>query len=243
MAAGLGTSDIAILSVTEVRPLSREREFSIDNLLVRVHCIIEMIKWSVLAPWEFKLSFPGCLLPPTPDCNLPAYFLLQSPHHARCTMGARPVKHHQHPILTLWKSAAHPLGGTPNPQHPHPTPHTPHPTPHTSMQVGGAARREGASHVDIRVTSRVGALTRPPAAVPTLETTQGQTDGFFSQVPCKCYLPEIASVGGLLKICPWVASRVAHLPSKSTFGSRCAWGLSPACRSTPERETSLLTTH
>ena len=28
-----------------------------------------------------------------------------------------------------------------------------------------------------------------------LETTQGQIDGFFSQLPFKCYLPEVASVG------------------------------------------------
>ena len=28
-----------------------------------------------------------------------------------------------------------------------------------------------------------------------LETTQGQTDGFFGQLPCRCYLPEVASVG------------------------------------------------
>ena len=32
-------------------------------------------------------------------------------------------------------------------------------------------------------------------SVPTLETTQGQIDGFFSQLPFKCYLPEVASVG------------------------------------------------
>ena len=31
----------------------REREFFIDNLLVRIHYIIEMIKWTGLAPWEF----------------------------------------------------------------------------------------------------------------------------------------------------------------------------------------------
>ena len=31
----------------------REREFFIDNLLVRVHFIIEMIWWTGLAPWEF----------------------------------------------------------------------------------------------------------------------------------------------------------------------------------------------
>ena len=40
----------------------------------------------------------------------------------------------------------------------------------------------------------------------TLDTTPGQIDGFFSQLPLKCYLPELASVGDLLKICPWVAS-------------------------------------
>ena len=28
-----------------------------------------------------------------------------------------------------------------------------------------------------------------------LETTQGQMDGFVSQFPFKCYLPEVASVG------------------------------------------------
>ena len=29
----------------------------------------------------------------------------------------------------------------------------------------------------------------------TLETTQGQIDGFFSQLLFKCYPPEVASVG------------------------------------------------
>ena len=29
----------------------------------------------------------------------------------------------------------------------------------------------------------------------TLEETQGQMDGFFSQLPYKCYLEEVASVG------------------------------------------------
>ena len=32
---------------------SVEREFFIDNLLVRIHFIIEMIWWTGLAPWEF----------------------------------------------------------------------------------------------------------------------------------------------------------------------------------------------
>jgi len=30
----------------------REREFCIDNLLVRIHFIIVMIWWTGLAPWE-----------------------------------------------------------------------------------------------------------------------------------------------------------------------------------------------
>ena len=31
----------------------REREFFIDNLLVRIHFIIVMIRWTGLALWEF----------------------------------------------------------------------------------------------------------------------------------------------------------------------------------------------
>ena len=30
----------------------REREFFIDNLLVRIHLIVVMIRWTGLAPWE-----------------------------------------------------------------------------------------------------------------------------------------------------------------------------------------------
>ena len=37
------------------------RESFIDNLLVRIHFIIEMIWWIGLAPWEFELSFPGSI--------------------------------------------------------------------------------------------------------------------------------------------------------------------------------------
>ena len=37
-----------------------EREFFIDDLLVRIHFIIEMIWWTGLAPWEFEFPFePG----------------------------------------------------------------------------------------------------------------------------------------------------------------------------------------
>ena len=45
----------------------------------------------------------------------------------------------------------------------------------------------------------------------TLETTQGQIDGLLSQRSSKCYLPEVASVGDWLNICP-----------------RAGWGSNPA---------------
>ena len=38
-----------------------ERAFVIDNLLVRVHSIIVMIRWTGLAPLEFEFSFSGSL--------------------------------------------------------------------------------------------------------------------------------------------------------------------------------------
>ena len=37
------------------------REFLIGNLLVRIHFIIVMIRWTGLAPWEFESPFPGSL--------------------------------------------------------------------------------------------------------------------------------------------------------------------------------------
>ena len=39
----------------------REREFFIDNLLVRIHFIIVMVGWTGLAPWKFEFPFPGSL--------------------------------------------------------------------------------------------------------------------------------------------------------------------------------------
>ena len=47
-----------------------EREFFIDNLLVRIHFIIKMIWWTGLAPWECKFPFPGSLI---------STFLLEGP--------------------------------------------------------------------------------------------------------------------------------------------------------------------
>ena len=39
----------------------KEREFFIDNLLVRFHFIIEMIRWTGLASWESEFPFLGSL--------------------------------------------------------------------------------------------------------------------------------------------------------------------------------------
>ena len=39
----------------------RLRELFIYNLLVRIHFIIVMMRWTGLAPWEFEFSFPGSL--------------------------------------------------------------------------------------------------------------------------------------------------------------------------------------
>jgi len=45
-------------------------------------------------------------------------------------------------------------------------------------------------------------------AMPILEATQGQMDGFFSQLTFTCHLEEVASVGDLLEICSQPDSRV-----------------------------------
>ena len=44
----------------------REREFFIDNLLVRIHFIIMIVRWTGLTPWEFEFHFP---------CSLTSTFL------------------------------------------------------------------------------------------------------------------------------------------------------------------------
>ena len=65
------------------QPRSRERELCIGNLLVRIHFIFEMIRWTGLAPWEFEFPFPGSLtstfleFPPYKEC--PSYYSLSCP--------------------------------------------------------------------------------------------------------------------------------------------------------------------
>ena len=39
-----------------------DRDFFIDNSLVRIHCFIEVIWWTSLAPWEIEFPFPGSLV-------------------------------------------------------------------------------------------------------------------------------------------------------------------------------------
>ena len=42
-------------------PCHTEREFFIDNLLVRIHSTMLMIRWTGLAPWAYEFPFPGGL--------------------------------------------------------------------------------------------------------------------------------------------------------------------------------------
>jgi len=56
-------------SAAEVACTTRVREFFIENLLVRIHFIIMMIRWTGLAPWEFE-RFPGSLTSTFLDVHL-----------------------------------------------------------------------------------------------------------------------------------------------------------------------------
>jgi len=63
---------------------TRKSEFFIENLLVRMHFIIEMIWWTGLAPWEFEFPFSGsiistCLVRSTSQNSNPS--LLHFEHH------------------------------------------------------------------------------------------------------------------------------------------------------------------
>ena len=72
-----------------------QRDLFIDNLLVRVHFIIEMIWWTGLAPWEFEVPFPGSLIStflvplqasPVTDC---LYVDVLGARHESVNFGAR----------------------------------------------------------------------------------------------------------------------------------------------------------
>ena len=61
-AARVGDVNQVRSAASSTLPMQREREFFIDNLLVRIHLTIEMIWWTGLAPWEFEFPFPGSLI-------------------------------------------------------------------------------------------------------------------------------------------------------------------------------------
>jgi hypothetical protein len=44
----------------------------IENLLVRIHFIIEMIRWTGIAPWEFE--FPFCRLNDYSKVDVPGFW-------------------------------------------------------------------------------------------------------------------------------------------------------------------------
>jgi len=54
-------SGVRCRSTADPRNRREERKFFIDNLLVRIHFIIVMIRWTGLAPWKFEFPFPGSL--------------------------------------------------------------------------------------------------------------------------------------------------------------------------------------
>ena len=60
---GLGgkTSALGIQELIDRVDGGTEREFFLDNLLVRIHLNRARIGWTGLAPWEFESSFPGSL--------------------------------------------------------------------------------------------------------------------------------------------------------------------------------------
>jgi len=67
LGTGIAHSSIMRLSESSMDKLydlmttGNQREFFIDNLLVRNHFIIVMIRWTGLAPLEFEFPFPGSL--------------------------------------------------------------------------------------------------------------------------------------------------------------------------------------
>ena len=56
-------------------------------------------------------------------------------------------------------------------------------------------------HMDGREES---STTETCVCTSALEATQGQMDGFFSQLPYKCNLEEVASVGDYVYICIYI---------------------------------------
>jgi len=65
----VGEQPLALEPLEPLAPaphVPRQREFFIDNLLVRIHFIIVMMRWTGIAPWEFEFPIPGSLTPTFP---------------------------------------------------------------------------------------------------------------------------------------------------------------------------------
>ena len=92
-------------------PKALEREFLIDNLLVRIHFIIVMIRWTGLAPWVLESPFPG---------SLTSTFLIQGMQPD--TLYALELLEHTGICTVLTLKTPHPLPPTPytlQPTHAH----------------------------------------------------------------------------------------------------------------------------
>ena len=68
------TDRVVLVSLDErerllARKPVREREFFIHKLLVRIHLVIVMIRWTGLAPWEIEFPFQVALHIPSYTCS------------------------------------------------------------------------------------------------------------------------------------------------------------------------------
>ena len=76
--------------------------FFIDNLLVRNHFIILMIRWTGLASWEFEFPCPGSLTSTFPQVSILTMSLCASHAYPR---NRAPLGHYSRTTpRALWKS-------------------------------------------------------------------------------------------------------------------------------------------
>ena len=57
----MGQTGQVIVDLGGVVQAAEEEHDAPPHLLVRIHFIIVMIRWTGLAPWEFEFPFPGSL--------------------------------------------------------------------------------------------------------------------------------------------------------------------------------------
>ena len=87
---GVGCFDGQVLHLASASLSALEREFFIDNRLVRIHLIIVMSRWTGLAPWEFEFPLPG---------SLTSTFLESALHFERCSFA---IKLHRPAFNMVW---------------------------------------------------------------------------------------------------------------------------------------------